>query len=120
MSTRQVRDMCGLSCVAQFADHAGAELFVYLIGTGASRSLYELTAHDRRTHTLLFDMQVEASAPALESRALAAGTGADAQAVSVAFEHARRIIDAKAYEQSRRYRLVVEAASETLHPITAS
>jgi hypothetical protein len=28
---------------------------MYLIGTGVTRSLYELTAHDRKTGALLFD-----------------------------------------------------------------
>jgi len=46
----------------------------HLIGTGATRSLYELTAHDRKARAFLFDMQVEASAAALEARALKAGT----------------------------------------------
>ena len=37
---------------------------------------------------LMFDMQVEAGAPALEARARKAGTNPDAQAVAAAFEHA--------------------------------
>lgn len=92
---------------------------MYLIGTGATRSRYELTAHDRKTRALLFDMQVDASAPALEARALKAGTETDAQAVTVALEYARRIIETKAYEQSKRFRLQVEAKTESLQPISA-
>lgn len=119
MATKQVRDLCCLYCVAEFANYQHAEFFMYLIGTGATRSLYELTAHDRKTHALLFDMQVEASAPALEARALIkAGTHTDAQAVAVAFDYARRIIETKAYEQSKRFRLQVEARTESLHRIT--
>lgn len=93
MTPKQVRDLCGLYCVAEFADYEQAEFFMYLIGTGATRSLYELTAHDRKTRALLFDMAVEAGAPALEARALKAGTDTDTQAVAVALEHARRIIE---------------------------
>ena len=87
MTTRRVRDLCGLYCVAEFADYQRAEFFMYLIGTGVSRSRYELTAHDRRTGALMFDMQVEAGAPALEAHARKAGTNTDAQAVAAAFKH---------------------------------
>jgi hypothetical protein len=50
-----------------------------MIGTGVTRSPYELTAHDRKACALLFDMQVETSAPALEARALKAGSNTDAR-----------------------------------------
>ena len=119
MTIKQVRDLCGLYCVAEFANYEHAEFFMYLIGTGVTRSLYELTAHNRKTGALLFDMQVEASAPALEARALKAGTNTDAQAVAVALEHARRIIETKAYEQGKRFRLQVDVEIESLHRIVA-
>jgi hypothetical protein len=120
MTEKQVRDLCGLYCVAEFADYEQAEFFIYLIGTGATRSLYELTAHDRKTHALLFDMQVEASARALEVRALKASTNTDAQAVAIALGHARQIIETKAYEQDKSFRLQIEAGSEALHPIASA
>ena len=119
MTTKQVRDLCCLYCVAEFADYEHVEFFMYLIGTGVTRSLYKLTAHDRKTRALLFDMQVEASAPALEARALKAGTHTDAQAVAVAFDYARRIIETKAYEQGKRFRLQVETGTESLNRIAA-
>ncbi|MCI0553457.1 MAG: hypothetical protein L0287_21120 [Anaerolineae bacterium] len=119
MTTKQVRDLCGLYCVAEFANYEHAEFFMYLIGTGATRSLYELTAHDRITRALLFDMQVEAGAPALEARALKAGTNTDAQAVAIALDYARRIIETRAYEQGKRFHLQVEAKSESLQRIAA-
>lgn len=72
--------------MAEFANYEHAEFFMYLIGTGATRSVYELTAHNRKTHAFLFDMQVEASAPALEARALKAHTNTDAQPVAVALD----------------------------------
>jgi len=68
MTTKQVRDLCGLYCVAEFANYENAELFMYLIGRGVTRSLHELTAHDRKMRALLFDMWVEASAPGGSSR----------------------------------------------------
>lgn len=117
MTTKQVRDLCGLYCVAEFANYENAEFFMYLIGTGVTRSLHELTAHDRKTRALLFDMQVEASAPALAARALKVGTNTDAQAVAVALDYARRIVETKEYEQGERFRLQVETESESLHRI---
>lgn len=65
MTTKQVRDLCGLYCVAEFANYEHMEFFMYLIGTGVTRSRYELTAHDRKTRALLFDMQVEAGTESL-------------------------------------------------------
>lgn|SRR5574341_147619 len=115
MITKQAHDLCGLYCMTEFANYENAEFFMYLIGTGVSQSLYELTAHDRKTKALLFDMQVEASTPVLEARALKAGIYPDAEAVRVAFEYARRIIETKAYEQGKRFRLQLGAATESLH-----
>lgn len=62
-------------------------------------------------------MQVEAGAPALEARALKAGTNTNAQAVSVALDYARQIIETKAYEQGKRFHLQIEAGTESLHPV---
>ena len=117
MAGKQVRDLCGLYCVAEFANYERAEFFMYLIGTGVTRSRYELTAHDRRTRGLLFDMQVEAGASALEARARKAGTNTDAQAVAVALDYARQIVESKAYEEGRRFRLQIEAGAESLQRI---
>ena len=64
-------------------------------------------------------MQVEASATALEARALKAGTNTDAQAVAVALDYARRIIETKAYEQGKRFRLQIEVGTESLYPAAA-
>lgn len=86
---------------------------MYLIGTGVTRSLYELTAH-----ALLFDLQVEAGASALEARALKAGTNTEAQAVDL--DYARRIIEMKAYEQGKHLRLQVEAGIESLDPVAST
>jgi len=65
-----VADPCGLSDFNRIAIYGHAELFVALMGTGVSRSLYELTAHDAQTHVLLFDLRIEASTEALARRGI--------------------------------------------------
>ncbi|HKY54396.1 MAG TPA: hypothetical protein VJM08_08830 [Anaerolineales bacterium] len=65
MTTKQVADLCGLYSVAEFANDEDTKFIMYLMGTGVTRSLYELTAHDRKTHALLFDIQVEAATESL-------------------------------------------------------
>lgn len=103
----------------EFADYKNAQFFMYLIGTGVSRSRYELTAHDRKTGGLLFDMQVDASAPALEARALKAGTNTDAQAVAVALRHSTQIVETDDYRPGAHFQLLVEAETESLQRINA-
>jgi hypothetical protein len=117
MATKRVRDLCGLYCVAEFADYQRAEFFMYLIGTGVSRSRYELTAHHRKTGALLFSMQVEASARGLEARARKAGTNSDVQAVAVALEDARQIVDADDYPPGAHFQLQVESETAWLQRI---
>lgn len=119
MTTKRVRDLCGLYCVTEFADYKRAEFFMYLIGTGVTRSRYELTAHDRKTGTLLFDMQVEATAPALEERARKAGTNSDAQAVAVALEHARQIVETDEFQPGAHFQLQIESETASLQHIRA-
>ena len=116
MTTRRVRDLCGLYCVAEFADYQRAEFFMYLIST-ASPAHDRVDAHDRQTGALMFDMQVEAGAPALEAHARKAGTNTDAQAVAAAFKPARRIVDADDYRPGTRFQLQVEEATESLQRI---
>jgi hypothetical protein len=115
MSRNQIRDLCGLYCVAEVANYEKAHFFMYLIGSGVTRSRYELTAHDRKTGELLFGMQVDASAKGLEARAHKANTSTDAQAVSVAVGYARQIVDTKAYGHGNRFLLEVEAGTSSLH-----
>lgn len=116
MTTKRVRDLCGLNCVAEFADYQGAEFFMYLIGTGASRTRYELTACDRKTGALLFDIQVEASVGALEARACKAGTRFDTQAVALTLEHARQIVAAGSVPPGAHFQLEVESETVRLRP----
>ncbi len=115
MATRQVRDLCGLYCVTEFADYEHAEFFMYLIGTGVTRSVYELTANDKKSKALLFDIQVEADAPALEARALKAQTHTDTQAVKIAMGYARKIVDTNAYQQGKRFKLSIQAETKSLY-----
>ena len=115
MSRNQPRDLCGLYCAAEIANYEKAMFSMYLIGMGMTRSRYEFTAHDRKTGKLLFGMQVDASARALEARALKANTNNDAQAVAVALGYARQIVETKAYGDGNRFLLEVEAGSSSLH-----
>ncbi len=117
VTTKRVRDLCGLYCPAELADYKQAEFFVYLIGTGVSRSLYQLTAQDRDSGAELFDMQIEAEARALQFRAHKAGTATEDQAVRVALEHARRIVDAADFPPGAHFQLQVEAGVIKLNQI---
>ncbi len=109
-------DPCGLSDFNRIELYRDAELFIALMGTGASRSLYELTAHDTHSHVLLFDLRIEAGTEALVERGQQAGTSADAQALAIAFAYAARILDSRAYEQATHFRLQVGTESESLVP----
>ena len=109
-------DPCGLSDFNRIAIYGHAELFVALMGTGVSRSLYELTAHDAQTHVLLFDLRIEGSTEALARRRRQAGTSADEQVLALAFDYARRIVDAKAYRRTTHFRLCLEPEGEALAP----
>ena len=115
MSRNQIRDLCELYCAAEIAKYEKAVFSMYLIGMGTTRSRYELTAHDQKTGELLFGMQVDASARALEARSLKANTSNDAQAVAVALGYARQIVETKAYGHGNRFVLEVEAGSSSLH-----
>ncbi len=109
-------DPCGLSDFNRIETYEHAELFVALMGTGVSRSLYELTAHDAKTHVLLFDLRLEASPEALARRGRQAGTSADEQVLVLAFAYARRILDADAYRRATHFRLQIETEAEVLAP----
>ena len=109
-------DPCGLSDLNRIAIYGHAELFVALMGTGVSRSLYELAAHDARTHVLLFDLRIEASPEALARRGRQAGTSTDEQVLALAFDCARRIVDADAYWRATHFRLQIETQAEVLAP----
>jgi len=111
-----VADPCGLSDFNRIAIYGHAELFVALMGTGVSRSLYELTAHDVQTHAMLFDLRIEASTEALARRGRQAGTSADEQVLALAFDYARRIVDAGAYERAVHFSLQVGIEAEVLAP----
>ena len=112
-------DVCGLSNFNRVETYRRAELFVMLIGTGATRSRYELTAHDTQTRMLLFDLQIEASLDALIARGHQAGASPDDLAIATALACARRILDALAYQQTTHFRLNIEPQGEILDPAFA-
>ena len=114
MRTEEIRDLCSVYCVEELAAYDRAEFSMYLVGTGITRTLYELTARDRLTHAHLFDIRVEGTAQALDARALRAGTNSDAQAVLAAFKVARRIIDTNTHLHTRRFLLELNGGSTKL------
>ena len=112
-------DVCGLSNFNRVETYGRAELFVIPIGTGATRSRYELTAHDTQTGALLFDLQIEASLDELIVRGRQTGASPDDQAIAVALASARRILDALVYRQTTHFRLHIEPEGEILDPSLA-
>jgi len=109
-------DCCGLSDITCFETYNNVELFLALMGMGAIRSVYLLTAHDRPSNKLLFDLRIDSTLDALLIRGRRAGTSADAQMAAVAFEYARRIIDAGVNGHPAHYRLEVRTDTEVLAP----
>lgn len=105
------------TCDCSFLEtYRNTELFLTLIGTGVHRSVYQLTAHERASNRLLFDMRVEAEVDALLVRGHRSGISADALMAGVAFDHARRIVDAGANGAPVHYRLEVGADTDRLAP----
>ncbi len=107
---------CGLSGISYSETYNNVELFLALMGTGAVRSVYVLTAHERPRNKLLFDLRIESSLDALLIRGRRAGTSADAQVAAIAFDYARRIIDAGVNGHPAHYRLDVRTDTEVLAP----
>ncbi|MBI3361246.1 MAG: hypothetical protein HY023_09065 [Chloroflexi bacterium] len=112
----QTRDLCGLSGTNRIESYGRAELFLYLIGAGVTRSLYMLTAEDAETRASLFDLRLEADTGALAARAGQAGLSADDQVIAMAFDYARRIVDSAAYPPGAHFRLLVTAQGDGLLP----
>lgn len=110
------QDLCGLSGSNRLETYRDVELFLTLIGTGVTRSLYALTAHDIHSRALLFDLRIEAGAAALDVRARRAGIDPDDQAAAIALGYAHRIVDAAAYRRAAHLRLDIAAEGETLRP----
>ena len=107
---------CGLSDIGYFETYNSIELFLALMGTGATRSVYMLTAHERRSNKLLFDLRIETNLDALLMRGRRAGTSADAQMAAIAFDCAHRIVDAGVNGHTVHYRFEVGTDSEVLVP----
>ena len=112
-------DCCGLSDINYFETYNNIELFLALMGTGATRSVYMLTAHEQRSNKLLFDLRIEANLDALLMRGRRAGTSVDAQMAAIAFDYAHRIIDAGVNGHTVHYRIEVGTDSEVLVPLIA-
>ena len=99
------QDVCGLSGSNYFETYGDAELFLALMGAGVTRALYVLTARDKRGDALLFDIRIEADLDSLIAGARRAGASADSQLMSLAFGHARRLLDESAYQPPAHFHL---------------
>lgn len=109
-------DCCGLSGISYSGTYNNVQLFLALMGMGAIRSLHILTAHDRSSHQLLFDIRIESTLDALLTRGRRVGASVDEQLRATAFDYARRIIDAGVNGRPAHYRLEVGTDAETLAP----
>jgi len=101
-------DPCGLSDFNRIETYGRSELFLTLIGTEATHSRYELTAHDAQTRALLFDPLI--------ARGRQAGLSADEQTMTMVFACARRILDAEAYRRTTHFHLHIQLEGEALAP----
>jgi len=110
-----------MTCFFSNCDYAetygDAELSLALMGTGATRTLYMLTAREAATRRLLFDMRIEAGADDLMVRARRANRSTDNELRDVAISYARYLIDDGAWRSVARYRLEVREKDETLEPV---
>jgi hypothetical protein len=94
-----------------------AELSLALMGTGATRTLYLLTAREAVTRRLMFDMRIEAGLDDLMARARRANRSTDNELRDVGVSYARYLVDDGAYRYARHFRLQVDESAEMLEPL---
>lgn len=107
-------DICSLSHQNSFWRYGSIEFFVYLLGTGISRSLYMLAAEDTSSGRHLFNMPIEAETQAMVERGNKAGTYPDDELVSAAVTQACKIVDEHAYETAKMFRLKIGSGGDLL------
>ncbi len=111
-----------MSCFFSGCDYAetygDAELSLALMGTGATRSLYMLTARQAGTHRPMFDVRIEAGLDELMLRARRANRSTDNELRAVAVSYARYLVDDGAYRFAQHFRLLVDESAETLEPLS--
>jgi len=95
-----------------------AELSLTLMGTGATRTLYMLTAREAITRRLMFDMRIEAGLDDLMARARRANQSTDRELRDIGVSYARYLVDDGAYRLAPHFRLEVGESVETLEPLS--
>jgi hypothetical protein len=100
-------DVCGLAGHNYSDTHRGVDLFLYLIGSGVSRTLYMLTGYEHMTQTFLFDIRVQADLQTLVEESSAEQASADDRVAAVAFQRARQIVDRGLDRPQAHYELEV-------------
>jgi len=113
-----------MSCMFPDCDYnetyGEAELSLTLMGTGATRTLYMLTAREAITRRLMFDMRIEAGVDDLMARARRANRSTDNELRDVGVSYARYLVDDGAYRHAPHFRLEVGLQDEVLEPVGRS
>src|SRR3990170_8344912 len=113
-----------MSCMFPDCDYSEtygeAELSLALMGTGATRSLYMLTAREAVTRRPMFDMRIEAGLDHLMVRARRANRSTDNELRDVGVSYARYLVDDGAHRHAPHFRLEVGLQDEVLEPVGRS
>lgn len=110
-------DPCGLSGSNYTERYGGAELFLALMGTGTTRSLYVLTAREADSRRLMFDLRVEVGLDDLMARGRRSNRPADDELRDIALSYARYLVDTGAFRRVPHFRLQVGVEAEVLTPV---
>jgi len=115
----EVSMSCGLSGCDYAESYGEAELFLSLMGTGTTRSLYMLTVREADTHRPMFDVRVEAELDDLMERARRTNRPPDDELRAVGVSYARYLVDGGAYRHAPHFRLEIGDRDEVLEPLVA-
>lgn len=110
-------DPCGLSGSNYTERYGDTELFLALMGTGTTRSLYVLTAREADSRRLMFDLRVEVGLDDLMARARRSNWPADDELRDIALSYARYLVDTGAFRRTPHFRLQVGVEAEVLTPV---
>lgn len=110
---------CGNSGCDYAETYGNAELFLALMGTGATRSLYMLTVREAETHRPMLDLRIEADLDDLMARARRTNRPPDDELRAVGVSCARYLVDDEAYRHAPHYRLRIRKNDELLESLAA-
>lgn len=110
---------CGLSGCDYAETYGEAELFLALMGTGTTRSLYVLTVREADTHRPMFDVRIESELDDLMARARRTNRPPDDELRAVGVSYARYLVDGEAYRHTPHFRLEIGERDEVLEPLVA-